>query len=341
LLAPPAVVTRTSVPQGAGHDLVASFHGVLDLLRAIGQSAGPGAVLPTLVAQTHAVRGLAQQTSGSDSRELTLLAANFAMYTGWMAQEAGHEPAALWWTDEAAQLASHADDPELTAYAHVRRALVALYRYDAEGTVGHARLAAGAATATGRIPGLAALREAQGHALAGDHRACMLATERGERALAVADTAAELARRPAAGSRNVPDQVAMTKGWCLVDLGRPREAVAQLAPELDRMSPRAHRARARFGVRLALAHALTGDLDQAVATTVGVLDDAASVDSATIRFDLRGLRQALHRWHDHPLVQDLAPGMTRVPRAPLPDAGHCAVRPDWAANAGGRSGTCL
>src|SRR6185369_3805286 len=104
----------------------------------------PAALLPTLVAQTHALRLLARQAGPADRARGLLLASRFAEYTGWISQESGDDGAALWWTDLAVDLAEAAGDRELGAYANVRRALVALYRHDSIATVALARQAGAA-----------------------------------------------------------------------------------------------------------------------------------------------------------------------------------------------------
>lgn len=63
--------------------------------------------------------------------------------------------AALWWTQRAVDLATAGDDPHLAAYGLVRRALVTLYREDAEQTIELARLAQNGGVPP-RIRGLAA-----------------------------------------------------------------------------------------------------------------------------------------------------------------------------------------
>ena len=67
----------------------------------------------------------------------------------------------------------------------------------------------------------------------------------------------------------------------------------------------ARRARARFGIRCALAHAENGEIDQACAAAHDVLADVAVVDSATVRIDLLALNRTLNRWRSHPAVREL------------------------------------
>jgi tetratricopeptide (TPR) repeat protein len=244
-------------------------------------------------------------------RQAYRLAARFAEYAGWMAQEAGDNSGALWWTNQAVGLAEAGDDTELGEYAFVRRALVALYNRNARATIELAERAQ-APTASSRTRGLGAQREAQGHAIAGDYDACMAALDRATKHL---DQAAKISDgEPLLGTASVSDPVALARGWCLVDLGRWEEAVEVLSGESQRIPFTAQRARARFAARLALAHALRGDVDQACAIVESVLDVISVADSATIRIDLTEVLRTLLRWRAEPAVQLALPRLIETLR---------------------------
>jgi hypothetical protein len=243
------------------------------------------------------LHSVARHARPSERDAALVLAARFAEYTGWMAQEAGDDHRAVWWTDHAVDLASAAGDDEMAAYALVRRGLITLYRHDAGQTVELAERAQ-SATTDPRIRGLAAQREAQGHALAGDHDACFRALDRAATLL----TAPGRNGGPVLGTSNVTDPVAVATGWCLFDLGQPVQAAEILRRELDRIPAHATRARTRFGARLALALAGGGELEAACAVAGPVLDACEQIDSATIRVDLRGLARELNRRPTHAAV---------------------------------------
>jgi hypothetical protein len=293
---------------------VVAFRSMFDQLRHLGQVTSPFAVVPTAIAQTHALSGMARGARPAVHNQMLVLAGRFAEYTGWMTQETGDDRAAVWWTDQAADLAAAGGDDEMVTYALVRRALISLYRHDPIETIALARRAQSNASCRPRILGLAALREAQGHALAGDDAECRRALDRGAVLL---DAASQDDGRPVVGTSFVPDPVATTTGWCLHDLGRSEEAAEILLAQLHRLPKRAHRSQARYGVRLALTHASSGDLDQACAVTGGVLDAAERVDSATIRLDLRDLARALNRWRSHRAVREVLPRLTAILHMPI------------------------
>jgi Helix-turn-helix domain len=285
---------------------------LFDQFRQLGQTASPAVVLPALIAQTQTVRGIAARSDARMQGPALTLAARYAEYAGWMCQEAGNDEAALWWTDRAVELAAAGGDHDLASYALVRRALMALYRNDAAETVELSR-SAQLGSVLPRIRGLAAQREAQGHALAGDRDACLrcLDSARGLLALAPSDPAA-----PVLGSTNLIDPVAMITGWCLYDLGRPGEAAEVLDREIARLPPHALRSHTRYGVRRAMAHAAAGEIEHACEITESLLDGVGLVGSATIRTDLRRLARTLSRFRATRSVRELSPQLATALRGP-------------------------
>ncbi|UCM87808.1 helix-turn-helix domain-containing protein [Streptomyces marincola] len=278
------------------------FRSLFDHFRRLGQVAGPQAVLPALAAQTRTLRDLAGRAKSPLRAPLLFLGSRYSEFTGWMAQEAGDERAALRWTNQAVALATASGDRELAVYADVRRALIAMYRGDAAETVALSRAAA-AAPAGPRVHGLAALQEAQGHALAGDHDACRRSLDRGRVLL---DQAADRGDETL-GSRHVKDPAAMVTAWCLLDLGRPREAAEAFDAELAGLPKDAMRSHARYGARRCLSYAVAGEIDRACALTGDLLASADVVNSATVATDLQRLNRVLTRFHRHPAVRDLSP----------------------------------
>lgn len=265
-----------------------------DHYRELGTMTSAVHVLGPLIAHVHTLRSLAFDNSEPMRSELLLLAARSAEFAGWMSQEAGRDADALRWTERAVSLAGELE-PHLASFALFRKAEVALYQYDPVKTIELAQYAQQDQAAGPRILGLAARCEAQGHALAGDLRGYEEAVDRAANLLAIRENT----DTPVLGSASVPDEIALVRGWGLYDLGRPGAAAEVLDQQLAAIPLSAHRARARFGVRRALAHAQDGEIDQACVAAREVLADVAQVDSATIRLDLRELMRTLSRWHNH------------------------------------------
>lgn len=278
-------------------------------LRSLGMQTSPVVILEPLVALVRTVHALAHENPQPIRTRLLLLAARIAEYTGWMNQEAGDEQGALSWTRHASELARAGGDREIVSYALVREAGLALYRQDAGGVIDLARQAQQVDRASLRTLGLASRREAQGHALAGDRGSFDRALDRAADLLgaSTSDTRAY----PVLGS-TAPDPAELARGWSLCDLGRTVESAAVLDRELAGLPPAARRSRARFGARRSLAHALAGEVDQSCVTLTATLDDAAQVDSATVRTDLRELARTLARWRSHGAVREVYPELRRV-----------------------------
>ncbi|MFE3016239.1 helix-turn-helix domain-containing protein [Streptomyces sp. NPDC059256] len=289
--------------------LLPSFRAQFDQLRKLGQSTAPKALLPLLETQTRTVAGLVTDTPSAARAPTLLLASRFAEFTGWMAQEAGDSAAALGWTGEAAELARAGGDPYLGSYALVRRALVTLYDGDAVGTVALARQAQ-TNELPPRIRGLAAQREAQGHALAGDERNCLRSLDRARRLLDSDD--ARSGAQPLIGTTHVSDPAAMTTGWCLYDLGRPKAAAEVLDRECRGLPPHALRTRARYGFRRSLAHAASGEIDHACTIAAELLSVMPAVPSATVNSDIRRLAREISRFRSSRSVRDLQPALAQV-----------------------------
>jgi len=280
-----------------------AFQSMFGQLRRIGQESSPTVVLPTLIAQTGTLRRLASRASGRARDRFLILSARYAEYTGWMSQEAGNDQSALWWTDQAVTMAEAAGDTDLTAYAMIRRSLVALYRRDFVQTVNLARQAQNSSLPP-EIREQAMRREAQGHALVGDYDACMRSLDRSRELSTTVDASGGTL---ALGSTNLPDPAAMVAGWCSYDLGYWSDSAETLDREIARLAPDALRSRARYGVRSAMAHARAGEIDHACTQTGSLLDTVDAVDSATVMGELLSLGRILGRYRNHPPVKLLLP----------------------------------
>ncbi|GAA3052268.1 hypothetical protein GCM10017562_14940 [Streptomyces roseofulvus] len=307
------------VADAVGSPLVEGVRALFDQFRALGQTAPSAALLPALEAQTRALPALAEGAGTRSGRELYLLASRFAEYTGWMAQESGDERAALAWTDHAVRLAAAGGDRHLEAYALVRRGLVTFYAGDARSTVDIVQ-GAQAGRLPARIRGLAAQREAQGHALSGDRSACLRALDRARTLLDRAAADGSAVTLPVIGTTHLHDPSAMTTGWCLLDLGLPGPAAEVLDREVVRIPVHATRTRVRYGVRRALAHAVAGEVEHACDLAVPLLGEGEALASGTIRTDLRRLARVLARHPRNPHAHALAPRLAAALQDPFQPA---------------------
>jgi transcriptional regulator with XRE-family HTH domain len=313
-LAAPAICLGGSAASGNAKqtDLAIIFRTQLDQYRELGQTTDPAILVPLLAGQLTVIQKIAANTDQRASQSLLIIVASrYAEYTGWLVQETGTDFGALRWTRQAIDLANAAGDSSFASYCLVRHALITLYRGDPVQTTQLAERAQ-AGNLPPRIRGLAAAREAQGHAIAADYDSAMRAIDR---ASALLSAATLDAAQPVIGTANLADPAAMIRGWCLYDLGRPRDAARIIDQQLATIPEGATRAQARYGVRRALAYAAAGDIDHASRLTSGLLDDLMQVRSATITTDLRALARTLGRHQKNPAVRDLSPRLGTALRA--------------------------
>jgi transcriptional regulator with XRE-family HTH domain len=298
--APPGPVEPSGTYMLADDDVStpAALEDLLRHTRTLGIGTSPRLVLPGLVAQTRTVQELARDARSPARERLLVVAARYAEYAGWMAQEAGDEPGARHWTEQAVRLADAARDPDLLRYCRVRQAELSLYRGDVRTAL---ELLAGVRGdgSTARVAGLAAQWEAQAHAVDGNAGLWRAAMDRSAELLAVPDASAS-----PLGPSSAPNMPALVVGWSLVELGRPEEAAELLDRQVPLVPAQARRAAARFGVRRAMAHAAAGSPETAVALLPDLLPLTRQVDSATVTGDLRRLHRTLTRWDHRPAVAE-------------------------------------
>jgi hypothetical protein len=295
--------------------LLTLFGARFDQARSLGQVLSPALVLPGLISETHMLTGIARHTPPDDGAALWRLAAQFAEFVGWMVQELGDDKEAMWWTARAVRMAAIGGDDSLRPYALFRRSDITLFGDDDPlRTLDLAHRAQADPAATTRVRGLAAEREAQGYALLGDPDACFRALDRSATLLDEAKQATTGA--PVLGTTRTPDPTVLARGWCLFDLGRPAAAAALLETGIARFAPGASRARARYGMRTALAHMTADEVDRACEIVYWLAPDLRQIDSATIRHDMRMLNREFRRRATQPKVRDLQPLFAELLRGP-------------------------
>lgn len=275
-------------PIPSDHSILLVYNAMFEQHRALGHRLSADVVLlGGLRPQVDLLSSMARSADDPGlGRGLWLLAARYAEYAGWMEQERGDDASAAVLTKRAVQYAAKGGDVELEAFALVRAAEFAFYRGDAHATVDYARRASKSRSTA--VQAAAAQREAHGYALAGAADRCLSALDR----------AAELQHAVSSfpyGSTSLFDQVAVARAWSYYDLGRHAEAAAILDAQLPLIAPTALRARTRFGLRRALAHAAAGDVDHACELVEALLDDIRQVQSATVHIDLTAFSKLLSR----------------------------------------------
>ncbi|MEZ0109117.1 transcriptional regulator with XRE-family HTH domain [Catenulispora sp. EB89] len=281
--------------------LLAHYREEFDRHRKLSQQLPPELVLRRLIVDFNTLMEL-EQTSPTAAPQLCLLAARYAEFIGWMCQEAGRLDHALAWTRRTADLATRAEAEDLAVYTLVREAELALYDGDPTTAMELAGRVLEDPRARARSRGLAAHRQAQAFAVRGDHARCLSSLDHARDLLHPERVAQD---EPVVGSVTVGGLDNAIAGWCHYDLGRPQRASEFLADALDRTPTEAHRSRALFGARLALAYEAAGELDEMQVVTLQVLEDVGLVRSAGANAELRGLSRALMRHHNVRALREL------------------------------------
>lgn len=229
----------------------------------------------------------------------------YAEFLSWMHEEHGDLASAIWWIDRAADWARDARWSSMVAFAWVRKSVIAtMHLSDGHRTIGWAEQAMHAEGATSGVLRFAAAQLAYGHALNGD-------LDSGKRALDVAAVHYERAAQQPMdelpiGARSVLD-VELNWATCNVLAGNGDQAVAVFVPRMRSVEGASRRAFAIHAARLAHAHALAGNPDEACATAVSALEAADIVESATARSELKRVGTVLSsRWANRSDVRGVA-----------------------------------
>lgn len=299
-------VTIISAMAGFSTDPVPGFVAVFEEIRRLGRAASPSIVLPMAVTQVHAVTAAARHSTQPIRTDLLRHAARVAEYAGWMAQEAGDDRGAAWWTEHAVTLATAAGDHCMADYALVRKAVLSLYRSDSSAAISSAEHVLAKSATCPRIRWLAALGAAQGYALGSDETKAMRALAR----------AAELWERAQGsgvdahlGPSSVQGRATLIEAWCHYDLGNLETAAKFFDAGMTQAPGQSARDRARFGTRQALVHAALGDPGRACELIEPLFEVIRAVDSMTIRSDLADFARTIRRFPDHPLLPRIEPAL--------------------------------
>jgi hypothetical protein len=232
--------------------------------------------------------------------DLMRIESRWAEFASWLANDAGDWRGRDFWADRALGLAREATYPDMVAWILLWRSRWATEERDARHAIAFARAAADTADTSHRIRALCALKEAHGHALAGDVLAC-------QRALADAgdllDRDIDDDPSDGLGRRNVSrPYVLADEARCWLWL-RPRTAIV-LFEDAARIWPTdcaSHRG--VHQARLALAYAAAGEPDRAAAEGTEALQLARTTKSHLNVRELRRLDRILAA-DDPPAVAD-------------------------------------
>jgi Helix-turn-helix domain len=278
------------------------------------QILGPHQLLGPVMAQLDMLDGLRQHARPPVAKPLLRVLGQYAEFVGWLQQDAGDLPAAMYWSDRATQWAQSAGDYQMAAYLLVRKSNIAYLADDANTVI---ELAAAAQDAPRdidpKITALAAQQEARGWAMINNSDRC-------RRKL---DTAAQLlSTHPDGGEPTTTVYIQYydlgvledQSATCYRSIGRAEDAIAiferRIAGSLD---ANLHRDRGYQMAKLANTVLATKQPEPERAAQLGLtcLDLARQTGSARIGKELGTLDATLTaRYTDQPDVRAFHDALT-------------------------------
>lgn len=227
---------------------------------------------------------------------------------------------AVHWADRAMEWGHEARDPIIVSYVLARKADQAATEGDAARTMGLARAAQrGLNRLPARVQAVTLLQEAHGLAIAKEEAGC-------HRKL---DDALELAsigqRRGESGPGRycTVEFVEIQRATCSVELGQTRRAIELFEGGLARLPSVHRRDRGVYLSRMAVAHALDREPEEASTRGLEAVRIARATGSRRITIELERLHRTLAPWRNHPSVTD-STGRCRHERGPT--GRHLEVR---------------
>jgi tetratricopeptide (TPR) repeat protein len=206
-------------------------------------------------------------------------------------QDAGELRAAMQWSNTALDLAQEASDAHLVSYIRMRKSNVASDARKPDLAIAFARAALqNPGSLTPRLRAVALRQEAHGYALAGNYNACARALDHAfQHAVDAPDDEADIARYC------TPGYIEMEAAHCWIELGKPAKAIATLQQGLADWQPHFRRDLGLCLARLAVAHAGTGQPDEALAVAQHALVIAADTRSQRTAGQLHHASELLAR----------------------------------------------
>lgn len=301
------LATVMAQPSRVDPQVISYFDRLLTEHYTADQILGPHQLLGPVLAQLDMLDTLRKQARPLVAKPLLRVLAQYAEFVGWLQQDAGDLPGAMYWSDRATQWAQCAGDDQMVAYLLVRKSNIASLADDTNTVI---ELATAAQDAPGdidpKIIALAAQQEARGWAMISDADRC-------NRKL---DTAAQLlSAHPNGGEPTTTVYIQYydlgiledQSATCYRGIGRAEDAIAIFERRIaDSLDANLHRDRGYQMAKLANTVLATKQPDPERAAQLGLacLDLARQTGSARIGKELGTLDTTLTaRWPDQPDVR--------------------------------------
>ncbi|MEV5832864.1 helix-turn-helix transcriptional regulator [Nocardia sp. NPDC052112] len=278
-----------------GDDNLSNFEDAYAAFQSFARTMPPQHLIDGMIGKVAVLDALRRRSSGHQRHAYGRMQARYAESLSWLSEESGDLTAATYWIDRASQWGYTANWPEMSAYAIVRRSMVAIsFASDGHRAVDIASDVFDTNGASPRIQGLAAKQMAFGYALTGDKDASARALDRAMHLLAkpMREGDAILGQRSVVSE----DLFTIFSTTCDIYLGRGQRVVPILEPRLTRLSQSSARTATITRAKLARAYANVGQPHEAAHIAHAALDDIASIGSQSALSELRRALPVLRRW---------------------------------------------
>ena len=259
---------------------------------------GPQTALDTVLAQRTLVRGLLPEAAGALHRRMLSLYADLSRFAGWLTFDLGDYPVANSYYETARSAAHEAENTELGAFVLCNLSHLATWRGQSRLGIDHALAAQGWAVQSDdrHLQAYAHDVAARAFAKDGRHQAALHALDQAQETLAQATTDSKWVYF------YTEAQLGSTRSTCMLDLGRPEQAVDSAQHALDSIDASFVRNLAITCINLGVARLRTARPD--VIQGCIALDDAVRLTahnrSARVTQLLHDAAADLLPWQRHP-----------------------------------------
>jgi hypothetical protein len=280
-------------PLAADPDLVPHWYRLLGVLAVSENLFGPQRLTGTVMRELAVIRATRQAAHGPLRTAFVRIEARWAEFLSWLADNDSDEAAGQYWADRALEQSLETDDRGLVSYVLMRKSQQAVARGDGPRAVALATAAAREPAATPTVRALAAVRRAEGHALARDEAACHQAIDQARELVGDTEGTPADPWDSGLGGHCTPAYVRVHEAHCWLRLGQPARAVTIYEDTLTTWPSSYRQDEALHRSRLAQAYAATGEAAQAARQGARALVATEAGAAYRVRLELRQLEHQL------------------------------------------------
>jgi hypothetical protein len=306
-------LNATTAPTAARQidpDLVSHWTKLLRVLGRHDATFGPHGALDTVRHELGLIADHRRLARGELRTLMLSVEARWSDFASWLGNDTGDTAHREYWSERALRLAQEAGDSDMIAWALLRRSRRAVQEHDARPAITCAEEAGRTRGSSNRIRALCALKEAQGHALAGDETSCQRSLAAAHDLLDPREIAVETCWEDMASQDATGPYVLAAEARCWLSL-RPEAAITMFEDVVRHVPHTRTRSRAIQQARLAQACAAAAEPDRAAAEGVKALEIARGTGSDLTMRELKRLDRQLAAY-DLPAARDFHEALAAV-----------------------------